>query len=128
PCRRQPEPGPRPEPEPPVTQPAPPSNDDAERAAREAAAREAAERERRIAEARATLLAPVYFDFDQSELTEQARATLDAKIPILTANPSIRLRITGHTDERGSDEYNLALGQRRAASVARYLAQFGISG
>ncbi|HLV27358.1 MAG TPA: OmpA family protein [Gemmatimonadales bacterium] len=128
-CRKDPEPEPMPEPEPAVvTTPTTPSNADAEAAARDAAAREAAERERRIAEARASLLAPVYFEFDQSELSERARATLDAKVPILAANTDISIRITGHTDERGSDEYNLALGQRRAGSVRRYLEQFGISG
>jgi peptidoglycan-associated lipoprotein len=128
-CRRQPEPEPFPEPEPQQveTTPTQPTDFDAEAAAREAAAREAAVRERRIAEARATLLAPVYFEFDQAELSEQARATLDAKVPILVANTDIHIRITGHTDERGSDEYNLALGQRRAGSVRRYLEQFGIA-
>lgn len=129
-CRTEPEPEPLPEPQPevvttPVSQP---SDLDAEAAAREAEAREAAERERIIAEARATLLAPVYFEFDESELSENARATLDAKVPILAANTDIHIRITGHTDERGADEYNLALGQRRAASVRRYLEQFGIAG
>lgn len=128
-CRKDPEPEPIPEPEPVVV--STPTNTDnaaAEAAAREAAARAAAERERLIAEARASLLAPVYFDYDQSELSDQARATLDAKVPILAANTDISIRITGHTDERGSDEYNLALGQRRAGSVRRYLEQFGITG
>lgn len=127
-CRSTPETEPIPEPEEVWVQPPEQNDFDADAAAREAAAREAAELERRIAEARASLLAPIYFEFDQSELSYDARATLDAKVPILTANPDIRVRITGHTDERGADEYNLALGQRRAASVRRYLEQFGISG
>ena len=46
---------------------------------------------------------------------------------MLNANPGLRLRIAGHTDERGSDEYNLALGQRRAAAAKRYLTQHGIA-
>ena len=55
------------------------------------------------------------------------RAILDAKVPILQANTGVTLRISGHTDERGSDEYNLALGQRRAAAVKAYLVQHGIA-
>ena len=76
--------------------------------------------------ARNALTAVVYFDYDASDLTTDTRARLDAKLPVLTANPGIRLRITGHTDGRGSDEYNLALGQRRAAAAKRYLTDRGI--
>jgi len=92
------------------------------------AAREAAERERALATTKATLAAAVYFEYDSDELSGDARASLDAKLPILRANPGLRLRIAGNTDERGSDEYNLALGQRRAASVKRYLSDQGIDG
>jgi peptidoglycan-associated lipoprotein len=76
---------------------------------------------------RTTLTAIVHFDYDQSELRAEDRAILDAKVPILQANTGVTLRISGHTDERGSDEYNLALGQRRAAAVKAYLAQHGIA-
>ena len=55
-----------------------------------------------------------------------ARTALEAKLPILTANPGIRLRIAGNTDSRGSDEYNLALGSRRASSVKAFLTERGI--
>ena len=55
---------------------------------------------------------PIYFDFDKSTIRPDAAATLDAKIPWLQANPGMRIRIEGNADERGSDEYNLALGQR----------------
>lgn len=92
------------------------------------AAREAAERERALATTKATLAAAVYFEYDSDELSPDARATLDAKLSIFRANASLRVRIAGHTDERGSDEYNLALGQRRAASVKRYLSDQGIDG
>jgi peptidoglycan-associated lipoprotein len=68
----------------------------------------------------------VYFDYDQAEIRDDARATLEAKLPILTANAGLRLRIAGHTDSRGSDEYNLALGSRRAASVKAFLTERGI--
>jgi peptidoglycan-associated lipoprotein len=70
---------------------------------------------------------PIYFDFDKSTLTDTAKAVLDKKIKILNANPSVTVQIEGHTDERGSSEYNMALGQRRAASVKRYLTQHGIA-
>jgi peptidoglycan-associated lipoprotein len=79
-----------------------------------------------IAAARNTLLAKIYFDFDKSDLTDQDKATLDAKVPILNSNPGIRIRIEGNADKRGSDEYNLALGQRRAATAKRYLSEHGI--
>ena len=97
-----------------------------------AAERERMERERmaveqRMVAARAALTAAIYFDLDQSDITGASQATLDAKLPLLNANPGLRLRIAGHTDERGSDEYNLALGQRRAAAAKRYLTQHGIA-
>lgn len=75
---------------------------------------------------RSTMTSTIYFDFDRSELTDQARSTLDQKVPILRANPNLTIRIAGHTDERGSDQYNQALGQRRAAAARRYLIAQGI--
>ncbi len=93
---------------------------------RDRLAREAAERERRMNEARSALTAAVYFDYDAAEIRDDARAVLEAKLPLLTANPGLRLRVGGHTDSRGSDEYNLALGQRRASAVKRWMAARGI--
>lgn len=75
---------------------------------------------------RSALTAAVHFDYDQADLRPQDKAILDAKIPILQANSGVMIRIAGHTDERGSDEYNLALGQRRAAAVKTYLIQHGL--
>ena len=69
----------------------------------------------------------VYFDYDRDQLRDDGATMLDAKAAILMANPSITLAVTGHTDERGTAEYNLALGQRRAATVKRYLAGKGVS-
>jgi peptidoglycan-associated lipoprotein len=86
------------------------------------------ERNRAITAVRATLAEKVFFDYDQSFITDQSRSTLDRKLPILRANAGLRLRISGHADERGSDEYNIALGQRRAAAVKRYLMDQGIDG
>jgi peptidoglycan-associated lipoprotein len=73
------------------------------------------------------ITAPIYFDFDKSTIRSDAAATLDRKLPWLQANPGMRIRIEGNADERGSDEYNLALGQRRAASAKRYLVDHGIA-
>ncbi len=72
------------------------------------------------------ITAPIYFDFDKSDIRTDAAATLDRKIPWLQANPGMRIRVEGNADERGSDEYNLALGQRRAAAAKRYLVERGI--
>jgi len=121
----------------PVTLPPPPAQPDTaeqrrqqERAAAEAAAAERARAEAaaREATARATsvLQEMVFFDYDVSDLRPDAEASLGRKVPILRANPGITLRVTGHADERGSLEYNLALGMRRAQSVKDYLAGFGI--
>ncbi len=74
----------------------------------------------------AAITGPIYFDYDKSDIRSDAAATLDRKIPWLTSNPGMRIRIEGNADERGSDEYNLALGQRRAASAKRYLVEHGI--
>jgi peptidoglycan-associated lipoprotein len=76
--------------------------------------------------AREALLAKVYFEFDRSELRDDQRATLDSKIPVLQANPNVRIRIEGNADERGSDEYNLALGNRRAQEARKYLTDHGV--
>lgn len=82
----------------------------------------------RVARAREALLATIYFEYDADELRDDSRANLDEKIRILNANPALRLRVSGHCDERGSDEYNIALGRRRAESAKRYLADRGIDG
>jgi peptidoglycan-associated lipoprotein len=76
---------------------------------------------------RSTVTSVINFDFDKSDLRDDARANLDAKVPILLANNTVTLRIAGHADERGSSEYNLALGQRRAAAAKRYLVERGVA-
>jgi peptidoglycan-associated lipoprotein len=80
-----------------------------------------------IAAALATLTGAVYFEYDQDALSSEAQALLDRKLAVLVANPGVGIRLTGHADERGSDEYNLALGQRRAATVKRYLTDRGLA-
>jgi peptidoglycan-associated lipoprotein len=80
-----------------------------------------------VANMRALLEAAVLFEYDAAEITDVGRATLDAKLPILRTNTALRIRISGHTDSRGSDEYNLALGLRRAAATRKYLSDRGIA-
>ena len=133
----------------PTATPAPAGPDTAaERAAREAAAAEEArlaaeeaERIRRQREAdslaalssagdevRALLATMIHFDYDRAEVRSVDATSLDAKVAILQANPNLRIRIHGHCDERGSDEYNLALGNRRATAVKAFLVNRGIDG
>ena len=69
----------------------------------------------------------VYFAFDQSDLDAAARATLDGYAAWLNANDMENVTVEGNCDERGSREYNLALGQRRADSVRDYLTTAGVS-
>ena len=76
---------------------------------------------------RATLEAVVRFDYDEAAITAEADQLLREKLPILLNSPALRLRLEGHADERGSAEYNLALGSRRAESVRGFLAGLGIS-
>ena len=77
-------------------------------------------------EVRGMLAAMIHFDYDKAVLTGEDVGTLDQKVAILQANPALRIRISGHCDERGSDEYNLALGNRRATAAKQYLTSHGI--
>lgn len=69
----------------------------------------------------------VHFGFDQSTLSPTERATLDYNINRLENNSAMKLLIEGHTDERGSSEYNIALGERRSKAVLNYLVNAGIA-
>jgi len=75
---------------------------------------------------RSAMVATIYFDLDESALADESQAAVEAKAPVLLRHQNMRIRITGHADSQGSDEYNLALGLRRAAEVRRYLAALGI--
>jgi peptidoglycan-associated lipoprotein len=124
---------------PPVVTPTPTVNQDSLRAAREAeaarmradsiqreeaAARAAAEEAMRTA--RATLTETVFFDYDQFDIKAETADVLRRKVEVLQANPSVAMRIVGHADERGSVEYNLALGLRRANAVKDFLTGFNL--
>ena len=81
---------------------------------------------------RAALLADlanvIHFDYDQDAIKPEDRAILDRKADIMRANSALRIRISGHADDRGSDEYNLVLGNKRAVSAKQYLVNKGIDG
>ena len=116
--------------DPPPPPPPPPGPDmdslrayqDSVRAAEEARLR-AAEEARRV---QALLEQTVFFDYDRADLRQDTRTALDSKVPVLRERAAVRLRIEGHADERGSTEYNLALGMRRAVTVKDYLSGFGV--
>jgi peptidoglycan-associated lipoprotein len=116
------------------------ARDDSMRAA-QAAAAERAEQERLAQQRTADSLAAlgrssdelkqalaqaIHFDFDKSVLRRDDTPTLDRKIPVLLANADAQIQIVGNCDERGSDEYNLALGNRRASAAKQYLVAHGV--
>jgi len=113
--------------------------DSTAKAEAEARAREEADRRRQqaIADSLAalgqttnavkTMLATlIHFDYDKAIIRGGDAGVLDQKVAILQANPALRIRVSGHCDERGSDEYNLALGNRRATAAKQYLVSHGI--
>ena len=134
----------RPEPPPPPPPPPPgptPEEVEAQRiadsiaAAQMEAARLAEEEERLERERaewrrqlRATLEEMVFFDYDEAAIRIDTRSRLEAKLEILRDHPGVHLRLEGHADERGTSEYNIALGNERAESVMRFLTGYGLEG
>ncbi len=124
---------------------APVDDGDEARIAQERAAAEAADRARREAEAAAiaererlradplsdpsSILAQrvIYFDFDRSDIKPEFMAVVQAHAQYLAQNPNVRVTLEGHTDERGSREYNIGLGNRRAQAVRRMLMFHGVA-
>jgi peptidoglycan-associated lipoprotein len=101
-----------------------------EQADKERALREQAEREQaaRAASASATLdgaVKDIYFDFDQSNIRPDAREILKANADVFLKNSTATIMIEGYCDERGTAEYNLALGERRAQEAKKYLINLG---
>ena len=132
----------RPEPPPPPPPPPPgptPEEIEAQRiadsiaAAQAEAARLAAEearleRERveRARQLRATLEEMVFFEYDEATIRPDTRTSLEAKLEVLRNYPSVRVRMEGHADERGTSEYNITLGNERAESVIQFLTGYGL--
>jgi peptidoglycan-associated lipoprotein len=69
----------------------------------------------------------IYFAFDRYDLSTEAKATLDRKVAFMNENREARAQIEGHCDERGSSDYNLALGERRANSAKTYMTTAGVN-
>jgi peptidoglycan-associated lipoprotein len=69
----------------------------------------------------------IYFDFDVSNVNAQYSAILDAHAQFLNVNSDVKVLVEGHADERGTPEYNIALGERRAKSIATYLENMGVA-
>jgi peptidoglycan-associated lipoprotein len=104
------------------------AREEAERARLERERAEAARIEAETRRVREAVARRVHFDFDRSEIRPGTDTqVLEQKLAILRANSQLRVRITGHCDERGSDEYNLALGNRRSLSAKRWLVDRGIA-
>jgi peptidoglycan-associated lipoprotein len=68
----------------------------------------------------------VYFPYDSSELSADAKATLRTSAGIIKGNANLRLQVVGHCDERGTEEYNMVLGEKRALKVKRFLTEQGV--
>jgi peptidoglycan-associated lipoprotein len=90
-----------------------------ERLRAEAAAREASRK--------SFLVENIHFAFDSSVLSDQARRALHDKADYLRTNPDVTVVVEGHCDERGTENYNIALGEKRAESVKKFLVDLGIS-
>ncbi|MEZ4239213.1 MAG: peptidoglycan-associated lipoprotein Pal [Myxococcota bacterium] len=69
----------------------------------------------------------VYFDTDSSALNEESKAVLEGNVQVLQEHPDVKVQIQGHADERGTEDYNLALGNKRADAVREYLVNAGVS-
>jgi len=98
----------------------------AQQAADNAAAQVAAQKQQ-AQEAAQALAHVIYFDFDQSTIKPEFHIALNGHAAYLSQNPSARIVLEGHADERGTREYNIALGERRGNAVSRYLVVQGVS-
>ena len=118
-CAKKPPPEPEPEPAPPpVVQPEPEPQPQGPT--------EEELRQQRMRDAIQQAIEPVYFGYDKSALTSEAKTTLSNIGDVMKQYSEISLRIEGHADERGTDEYNFALGERRASAVKNYLSTYGV--
>jgi peptidoglycan-associated lipoprotein len=91
------------------------------------AAAQVADQKQQAQEAAQALAHVIYFDFDQSTIKPEFRSALNGHAAYLSQNPSAKIVLEGHADERGTREYNIALGERRGNAVSRYLVVQGVS-
>ena len=96
------------------------------RADADRAGSERVEAEKALASDRSAITTPIFFQFDRSEINDEGIRLLDQKVDALQRNAAVRIRVEGNADDSGSDEYNMALSQRRAGIVHRYLTERGI--
>jgi peptidoglycan-associated lipoprotein len=73
-------------------------------------------------------LLPIYFDFDKTNIKQDQRDRLEKNADYMKQNPAVKVRIEGNCDERGNNEYNMALGERRSINAKKYLVNLGIHG
>ncbi len=102
--------------------------EDAAKAAAEEAAAEEAARKAKMDTTELFLYEEIYFEFDKSDLLAESQEVLRSKAEFLKDNSDAMVIIEGHCDERGTNEYNLALGDRRASSAKAFLVNLGIAG
>jgi peptidoglycan-associated lipoprotein len=100
--------------------------ENAKRADADRASADRVEAEKKMASDRSAITTPIFFQFDRSEINDEGLQLLDQKVDALQRNAAVRIRVEGNADDSGSDEYNMALSQRRAAIVHRYLTERGI--
>jgi peptidoglycan-associated lipoprotein len=100
--------------------------ENAKRADADRASADRVEAEKKMASDRSAITTPIFFQFDRSEINDAGLQLLDQKVDALQRNAAVRIRVEGNADDSGSDEYNMALSQRRAAIVHRYLTERGI--
>jgi peptidoglycan-associated lipoprotein len=100
--------------------------ENAKRADADRASADRVEAEKKMALDRSAITTPIFFQFDRSEINDAGLQILDQKVDALQRNAAVRIRVEGNADDSGSDEYNMALSQRRAAIVHRYLTERGI--
>ena len=119
-CSKKPQPPPPPPPPPRMEEPPPPPREEPPQVDEEALRRQ------RIQARIAEVFKPIYFSYDQSTLTSESQSILQEIGKLMKEVPEITARVEGHADERGTNEYNLALGERRAISVQDYLSSYGV--
>jgi len=112
----------------PPAEPVPPKVDSVAATPQTPAVDEAAQRRERIQARIAENFKPIYFEYDQSALTSEGKSICEGIGQLMKDVPEITARIEGHADERGTNEYNLALGERRSLVVKQYLVSYGIDG
>jgi peptidoglycan-associated lipoprotein len=119
-CSKKPKPEPVEPPPPRMDEPTPPPKVEAPKVDEEALRRQ------RIQARIAEVFKPIYFAYDQSTLSPEGQSILQEIGSLMKEVPEITARVEGHADERGTNEYNLALGERRAIAVQDYLASYGV--